>query len=256
MQKERPRKAVIIGATSGIGKEIACILIEKGWQVGIAGRRLENLEKLSQAYPHSKVVYEAIDVTASDAGSRLENLIHRLGGMVLYLHVSGFGKQNPELDPSLEMQTVQTNATGFVAMVSTAYRYFETEILKGRFSSQKPAHLAIVSSVAGTRGLGVAACYSSTKKMQQTYLSALVQLSRRKHLPICFSDIQPGFVNTDFINKDKNYPMMIEVGHAAQLIVNGLEKKRRFITVDWKFRIVKSVWKLIPRWIWERMKVG
>ena len=76
------RRAIIVGATSGIGLEVAKVLAKKGWLVGIAGRRQELLEQIQQEHQNI-VATEQIDVTQSDAPDHLQTLIENLGGMDL-----------------------------------------------------------------------------------------------------------------------------------------------------------------------------
>ena len=113
--------------------------------------------------------------------------------------------------------------------------------------------IGVVTSVAGTAGLGIAPAYSASKKMQSTYLSALSQQARMEKLPIAFSDIRPGFVATAILNPDMHYPMMISVEKAAGYILRGLSKGRRIIIFDGRFRLLTGLWRCIPRGIWERM---
>lgn len=249
------KTAIILGATSGIGKEIALILLDEGWKVGIAGRRKERLEEIQKQYGKGLVEYEVIDITSPDATEKADSLLSRLGRMDLYLHVSGIGFQNSELEPSVELSTCETNSTGFMRMAVWAFRYFSSQAGEGMFDKSRPAHMAVISSVAGTRGMGAAPAYSATKKMQSTYIDALAQLARMRKLPIRFSDIRPGFVETDILNKEKHYPLMIKAPKAAGLIVKRLEKRQRTIIIDWKFRIIVMLWKLIPQPIWERLSV-
>ena len=68
---------MIIGATSGIGREVAKLYIAQGWQVGVAGRRAEELETLQKEAPQ-QVYTEVIDVTQEDAPARLQSLIGKL----------------------------------------------------------------------------------------------------------------------------------------------------------------------------------
>jgi NADP-dependent 3-hydroxy acid dehydrogenase YdfG len=72
------KKVIIIGATSGIGEEIAKIYIAQGWQVGIAGRREEAFNGLSATAP-AQVKTQVIDVTSADAPEQLQSLIEKLG---------------------------------------------------------------------------------------------------------------------------------------------------------------------------------
>ena len=104
------RRAIIMGATSGIGLEVAKVLTGKGWLVGIAGRRQELLQQIQRKHLNI-VATEQIDVTKADATERLQTLIGKMGGMDLYFHSSGIGYQNTEL----ELATIETNAIGVTA---------------------------------------------------------------------------------------------------------------------------------------------
>lgn len=99
--------------------------MKEGWTLGIAGRREDRLEAFRQKAPE-RIYVQRIDILEADADQKLEQLIGRLGGMDLYLHSSGIGFQNASLNPETEIRTLETNGTGFVRMVSAAYRYFRT----------------------------------------------------------------------------------------------------------------------------------
>lgn len=239
------KKVIIIGATSGIGREVALIYIAQGWKVGVAGRREAELEALRSAYPE-QVSAQALDVTKEDAPQKLQALIEQVGGMDVFLLSSGIGKQNPTLETGLELTTAATNVEGFIRMTNAAYHYFE---------QQGHGHLAVISSIAGTKGLGAAPAYSATKGFQNIYMDALDQLARMKKLNIQFTDIRPGFVATPLLNNQKKYPMLMDAPIVALDIVSAIEKKKRVAIIDWKFRLLVGFWRLIPKWIWLRLPV-
>lgn len=239
------KNVIIIGATSGIGREVALIYIAQGWKVGVAGRREAELEALRSAYPE-QVSAQALDVTKEDAPQKLQTLIEQVGGMDVFLLSSGIGKQNPTLETGLELTTAATNVEGFIRMTNAAYHYFE---------QQGHGHLAVISSIAGTKGLGAAPAYSATKGFQNIYMDALDQLARMKKLNIRFTDIRPGFVATPLLNNQKKYPMLMDAPIVALDIVSAIEKKKRVAIIDWKFRLLVGFWRLIPKWIWLRLPV-
>lgn len=239
------KKVIIIGATSGIGREVALIYIAQGWKVGVAGRREAELEALRSAYPE-QVSAQALDVTKEDAPQKLQALIEQVGGMDVFLLSSGIGKQNPTLETGLELTTAATNVEGFIRMTNAAFHYFE---------QQGHGHLAVISSIAGTKGLGAAPAYSATKGFQNIYMDALDQLARMKKLNIRFTDIRPGFVATPLLNNQKKYPMLMDAPIVALDIVSAIEKKKRVAIIDWKFRLLVGFWRLIPTWIWLRLPI-
>lgn len=237
-------KIIIIGATSGIGREVAKLYIAQGWQVGIAGRRAEELEALRKSAP-LQVFTEVLDVTLEDAPIRLQSLIGKVGGMDIFLLSSGIGKQNPTLTSDIELRTAATNVEGFIRLTNAAWHYFE---------QQGYGHIAAISSIAGTKGLGIAPAYSATKRFQNTYLDALDQLARMNKLNITFTDIRPGFVATPLL-KDDNYPLLMKAPQVASAIVKAIHRKKRIVVIDWRYRILVFFWKLIPHWIWVRLNV-
>ena len=149
------KRAIVIGASSGIGMEVAKLLLQEGWTLGVAARRVDLLQTIGAAE------VAQIDVTAEDATGRLRDLIARLGGMDLFFYASGIGKQNRELKEDIELATMQTNGLGFTRMMGEAYRYF---------AERGEGHIAAITSIAGTKGLGPAPSYSATKAMQNVYL--------------------------------------------------------------------------------------
>lgn len=238
-------KAVVVGASSGIGREIARRLIDDGWTVGVAARRVALLEPLRALAPE-RVTAAFVDVTADDAPAALDALADAIGGMDLYVHVAGAGKRNATLCGATETATVDVNAAGFCRMTGQAYRYFAE---RGR------GHIAVISSIAGTRGLGAAPAYSATKAFQCTYIEALSQLARMRKLNITFTDIRPGFVDTALIAGD-NYPMTMDVRRVADRAVSAIYGKKEVTVIDWRWSILTFFWKLVPHVLWRRMRIG
>ena len=236
---------VIIGASSGMGLEVAKLLLAEGHTLGVAARRNDRLQALKQLAP-DRVVTATIDVTADDAASRLRALIDELGGMDLFFYASGIGKQNRELAPDIELNTVNTNGMGFTRMIGEAYRYFAE---KGK------GHIAAITSIAGTKGLGPAPSYSATKAMQNTYLQALEQQANARGLKIRFTDIRPGFVDTDLLAGDFHYPMMLKPDKVARQIVRAIHNKRHVVVIDWKYVILTALWRRLPRPLWRHLKI-
>lgn len=256
------KRAIVMGATSGIGQEVAKLLAANGYEVGLAGRREERLVQMAQATP-GIVAHRQIDVTKEDAPTELHKLIEELGGMDLYFHSSGIGWENVSLDPDKELKTVETNGVGFVRMVSAAYNWFaeqKADEAKQRAegdeqrasSKERKARIACITSIARTRGLGAAPAYSATKRMQAHYLECLSQQARMRHLNIGITDIRPGFVATDLI-AGSHFPLQLKAEDVARTIVRAIEQGREVVTIDWRYRLLVAAWQLIPRWLWVRL---
>lgn len=238
------KRVVIVGATSGIGYESAKIFLQQGYIVGLAGRREENLKPLLEEYPENSYSKQ-IDITSPEAPQLLTELIEEMGGMDIYLHVSGIGYQNISLDQQIEIDTVNTNCLGLTQMAITAYQYL---------SQNGGGQIAVVSSIAGTKGLGIAPSYSATKRYQSHYLQCLTQLSRMRNDNISFTDIRPGFVDTPLLRK-ANYPMKMRADYVAQKLYKAVVRKKRVAIIDWKYSLLVFFWRLIPSFLWERLKI-
>ena len=240
------KRAIIIGASSGMGKEVSFLLLNAGWKIGIGARRTDALQEIQAVNPQ-QVVTAAIDVMAEDAPQRLEQLIADNGGMDLFFLASGIGKQNPDLDSEIELRTVATNGMGFTRMVDTAFNWMASHGGKGQ--------IAVISSIAGVKGLGMAPSYSATKAFQNTYIEALQQLANMRKLDIKFTDIRPGFVKTDLLNDGKNYPLLMNKEAVSQQIFKAIMQQRSVQIIDWRYRILVFFWRLIPRWLWVKLRI-
>ena len=239
------RRVIIIGASSGMGMEVAKLFLDEGCRLGVAARREDRLQALKQLAP-DRVEVQAIDVTADDANSRLRALIDRLGGMDLFFYTSGIGKQNRTLTPDIELNTVNTNGMGFTRMIGEAYRYF---------AERGEGHIVAITSIAGIKGLGPAPSYSATKAFQNVYLQSLEQQANARNLKIRFTDIRPGFVDTDLLAGNIRYPMMLKPEKVARQIVSAIHSHRHIKVIDWRYAVLTALWRRLPRSLWRHLKL-
>ena len=237
------KKIVIAGASSGIGYEVAKLYIGAGWQVVVAARRVERLQSLVSLAP-DRVSAVALDVAADNAPAIVASVLGGDKNADVYFHVAGIGHNNIPLDLKTEVDTVLTNSKGFVQCVATAFNFF---------MDNGGGHIAVVSSIAGTKGLGSAPSYSATKRMQSHYIQSLARLSKMTKAHITFTDIRPGFVDTDILADGNNYPMVLPLEYSAKRIFKALQRRRRKAIIDWKYWFLVQFWKCIPDWIWERL---
>ena len=143
-------------------------------------------------------------------------------GMDLFLYVSGVAKMNPNLDPEPEEVTLRTNALGFTRMVGAAYRYFVR---------QGHDHIAVITLIAGIRGLGPSPSYSATEALQSTYIEALEQLSHAQRINIRFTDIRPGFIDAPLLHGDK-FPHTLSADKASRSILKAIYSNKHVAYID------------------------
>lgn len=239
-------RIIIMGASSGIGLATAEALASRGVKVGLAARHTETLHELKKVYPDN-VEYMSIDVTKPSATRLLGELADKLGGMDIYLHVAGIGYENTDLDPEREVEIAKTDVVGFTRMICAAYRYFRD---KGR-----GGHIAAISSVAGTNGIGLLSAYSASKAYDQRYLVALEQLAHIEKSGIVFTDIRPGWTNTPLLKPGDRYPMEMQLSYVVPQVLYAIAKRKRTYTIDWRWDIVSRLWRLIPDGLWVRLNI-
>lgn len=240
------KKIIIIGASSGMGMRIATDFARFGWRVGIAARREDRLKEIKALYP-DRIEYMAIDVTAPDAVDRFYRLIELIDGMDYLLYAAGCGWYNPTLDASRDDETVDVNVKGFTRIITAAYKYYRDT------ANLRPGHIAAITSVAGTKGIGVSATYSASKRYQWTFLQAIDQLAHQQHVNVRITDIRPGFVDTPLLGAHKNYPMEMSVDYAAPRIETAIIRGRRIATIDSRWAVVTALWRMIPNPLWRHI---
>ena len=231
-----------------MGMRVACDFARMGWRVGIAARREDRLKEIKALYP-DKIEYLTIDVTAADAAERFYKLIELIDGMDYLLYAAGCGWRNPGLDEAIDEQTVAVNVAGFTRIVNAAYKYFKDTANVHR------GHIAAITSVAGTKGIGISATYSASKRYQWTYLQAIDQLAHQQHVNVAITDIRPGFVDTPLLNGKKDYPMEMSIDYVAPRLEKAILRARRIAIIDSRWAVVTALWKMIPDALWRRIEI-
>lgn len=239
------KKAIVVGATSGIGRGIAELLASNGYTVGITGRREHLLDEIKASSPSSFIVstFDINDIQI--VPEKLNDLALKLGGVDIFVLSSGTGKRNKDLELEPEISTVMTNVMGFTTAVNWAYNYFE--IAGG-------GKLSAITSIAGTRGFGLSPSYSASKSYQIKYLEALRQKAKTTGGKILVTDIRPGFVDTAMGHGDGAF-WIAPVDKAAKQIVRAIDNKKGVVFVTKRWKIISILLRLVPRPIFERLKL-
>lgn len=228
---------IIIGGTSGIGKALAEIYLQKGWHVGIMGRRALQPEDAAYAHPHA--FYETCDVRQTEQSIvAIDQLIKSMGGQIqLFIMSSGVGWLNRDFNVEHDVITIATNVVGWTSLVNHIYQHIE---------QQGHGHLAAISSIASLRGLAPAPTYSASKSYQAHYLEALRQRAMASKRPIFVSEIRPGFVDTPLLADTNKFFWISSVDRAAKQIVGALKHHQGVITVTHRWKLIVPVMRLLP----------
>ncbi len=236
------RKALVSGATSGIGRALVLTLLQEGYRVAAIGRRRERLEELKAIAPDKVIIYE-IDLRQIDGlPERLSSLLAELGGLDLCVVNAGIGRRNPDLHTEPELETIAVNVTAFVAMATWAADVF----LK-----QGSGHLVGLSSVAAFWGNSRSPAYNASKAFELRYLQGLNSNLREKG--ICVTDVRPGYVATEMTAQNTEMFWVATPERAAELIFRGIERKKRVVYVTRRWRFIAWAMRLLPYHVYRRL---
>ncbi len=235
-----PKKAIVIGAGSGIGRAIAKKLSTEGYVVGIAGRNQETLGALQNEIQGETVV-RVIDVRdVGEAMHELRNLIMVLAGVDLIIINAGVLVQNETLAWAGEEEMIKVNAMGFAAMINVAVEYF---------FKKKTGCIVGISSVASHRGSGRSPSYNASKAFVSNYMEGLRQKFSLTDVKVI--DIRPGFVNTKLLHGRKGLVGIISPEIAAEKIYKVIQKRKRVAYVPGWWRVVVWFLRKIPESVYH-----
>ena len=237
------KKAIIIGASSGIGNSLARIMSAKGYTLGLTGRRRNLLDELARGLPHPSFIsdFDLADVEASMQS--LKKLIEDMDGVDIIVVNAGFGKTNKDLHWETELLTIDVNVRGFSAVCNVAFDYFKK---KGS------GHLVGVSSMLALVGTGQSAAYSASKAYVSSYMDCLRRRANQLNLPMTLTDIKPGFVDTPMT---KDNPQMFWVSSsdkAAGQICKAIERKREHAYITRRWTLIGWLMKALPSFVFAK----
>jgi short-subunit dehydrogenase len=231
-------KAIIIGASSGIGRELAKILEREGYELGLVARRDELLLSLKEEL-NSKSTIKALDISSPDAIGQVESLISEMGGCDLVVISSGVGFINPNLDWGMERETIEVNVLGFAAMANLFIQHF---------LSKNSGHLVGISSIAALRG---SSCYSASKAFVTNYLEGLRHKMAKEKRAIVVTDIMPGYVDTRMAKGRKLF-WVTPVDKAAAMIYRAIRKRKTHAYISRRWRLIAWIFKWMPQSLYDR----
>jgi short-subunit dehydrogenase len=237
------KRAIVIGASSGIGRELAVILAQNGYSIGLAGRRLHLLEELKNILPGPAFSKQMDIVDHAAAMQRVEDLVDEMGGLDLIIISAGIGFINPDLNWLEEKQTIDVNVAGFAAVANVAFRHF---VKAGR------GHLVGISSIAAIRGSREAPAYNASKAFMSNYLEGLRNRAIKASLPIAVTDIQPGFVDTNMA-KGEGLFWVAPPQKAARQIYEAIQRKARRAYVTKRWGLIAWLLKVLPDALYGRL---
>ena len=225
--------AWVIGASTGIGAEIALLLAEAGVNVAASSRSIKTADETRniKAWP--------LDVTDAKAvGETFAKIEAAMGPVDLVLVSVGTYKPLMGFDLTLadHRAGIEVNYMGVVNVLQS---------ILPNFRKRGAGHIAWIASVAGYAGLPKSAAYGPSK-------AALINLAEGlkpelNKAGITLSLINPGFVKTPMTaENDFPMPFLMEAQHAARLTIQGLKQRRFEIAYPWRFVILLKLLRILP----------
>lgn len=235
-------KIVIIGATTGIGRSIAEFYASKGHEIAVTGRRILLLEEIKNKFPSAKVHTKVMDVAQTDSSRlKMAELAEEMSGIDLIIINAGVGFQKATYEQELE--TVDINVRGFLALAHWTYQYF---------SQKGGGHLVGISSLASQTGSAYSPEYHATKAFMANYMSGLRMRSAKQKNNVSVTDIRPGFVDTPMTKQNKGMFWVATPEKAAKQIVEAIEAKKKVAYITKRYIIIAFLLKLLPEWLIEK----
>lgn len=238
------KKAIIIGASTGIGRALAIEMSKAGYELGLVARRQELLESLQKELPNKSWVQTMDIAQTTESRSALESLIQKMGGMDIIVLNSAVGLPDKTWEEAQTM--IQINIAGTVALAQLSLEYFK---------QQGSGHIVGISSVAKHRAFRTAIVYSATKSFLSAYLQGIQHYVVRYKKNIAISDIRPGFVETPMTshNNPKEMFWVEKVDVAAKYILRAIEKKKTIAYIRPRWWWIAQVMEYLPNFIIHRM---
>jgi len=236
------KKVIIVGATSGIGLELARQLIECGYRVGGCGRRKEVLNNLQQQLG-SEFIGQILDIRKTDEiENALNRLIERIDGMDMCIITSGISQDNLLLDWAIEQNIIQTNIVGYAAVATFAARYF---------LRQRAGHLVGITSLTKYFANRSIPSYNASKVFASNYLDSLRYRLHGKNLYV--TEIVPGFVDTPLLKNPDRTVMLIPVEKAVREMIRSIEKKKKVVIISRRWRLFRWILPVIPDVVYRKV---
>jgi short-subunit dehydrogenase len=229
----------IVGASTGIGAATAKMLLAAGARVALSARREDKLREVAGGFAGTRASIEPLDFTdGAQLAAARERIVGAWGGCDLVLIVAGAHREVRawELTAKGADALLKINLNGPIAATAA--------VLPALLAQGKGA-IALVSSVAGFRGLPKALVYGASKAALINFAETLFMDLRPRGLGVYL--INPGFVKTPLTDKNEfKMPALITAEEAAAEILAGLRAGRFEIHFPRRFTGVLKLLRLLP----------
>jgi short-subunit dehydrogenase len=245
----QPRpKALIVGASSGIGAALARRLAAQGYDVALAARRKPELEALCQALAQAHGVralaFEHDVLEVKEIPELLQQAARALDGLDLFVYAAGimFRQDPAAYEAEEDLETIRVNLLGAVAWCDAVGQ---------RFERARQGHIVGLSSVAGDRGRRALPAYAASKAGLDAYLEGL--RNRLARYGVTVTTIKAGQVDTDMLKNAAAVRGPISAERAADSIWRAIRARRQVAYIPARWGVIAWVIRHIPSFIFRRL---
>jgi short-subunit dehydrogenase len=237
-----PPRALVTGASSGIGAALARRLAARGLEVWLAARRLERLQAEVEAIRAAGGAAHAIALDASrpaETAAAVEGLDAEVGGLDLVVANAGVGGRGRVASQTTWLDVEQVFATNFLGALATLLPLVPRMIERGR------GHLVGVSSIAAEQPLPRAPEYAASKAALSFYLECLQGELPGKGVDVTI--VHPGFVKSELTAKNRfPMPFLLETDEAARVIDAAIARRARRVRFPLGLVALSTLGKVVP----------
>ena len=234
------KKILIVGGSSGLGRQLAVLYAGEGCEVGVMGRRENLLTDLRELYPDNIFIKKG-DISDETISHSLAELIHDLNGVDIIILAASIIHFNNDLLPDPERNTIDINVKGYTRVLNYAWQYFRE---KGK------GQIVGITSIAAARGNKEAPAYHASKAFQSVYLESLRVKAKYEKNGIVITELIPGYIDTE-MGKGKRMFWVASLGKAARQAKKAITKKKSKVFITKRWWLVYHVQRLLPTFIYD-----
>ncbi len=238
--------ALIVGASSGVGAALARRLAREGYALGLIARRIDRLEVLRTELSSPAFVYQHDVLSTAEVPGVLDQVVHDLGGLDLFIYCAGLMfRNNPALySADQDRLVLQVNLVGAAAWINPVAQYFQ---------QRHQGHIVGIGSIAGERGRRGLPAYTASKAGLHTYLEGM--RNRLWRDGVCVTTVKLGQVDTDMLKNADRRRHPIAPDRAAELIWRAIERRKRVVYVPGWWALVGLAVRLMPSFLFRRLPI-
>ncbi|MCF7924060.1 MAG: SDR family oxidoreductase [Candidatus Izimaplasma sp.] len=230
--------ALITGASSGIGKELAIQLANKNYDLILIARRLDRLKEIKNSLSNVSVTIKQVDLTNNN---QLNDLLKYLENksIDLFINNAGYGIVNESITTPVENELNMIDLN-----IVSLHR-----LTKFALNSMKKGKIVNISSLAAFLPSPKIASYAATKSYVYYYSEAINYELKKSKKDLSVLTVAPGPVKTEFNDVAQANQKLkgMNVKTCVKIIIKGIDKNKSLIIPGFKMKIIYHLLKFIPK---------